>query len=281
MGVAKGCAYVFGAVVLLISLVIGHWWVGDPTEKIPIKDYANFFDSAKYPQAFFVSDYELARRYFREGAESVKGVKVELTTLVLDEENDLTIDVALFRGDDKRLLIHSSGVHGAEGYVGSGIQSSILRQLDEHVSFISDNGNPRPTVMLIHSVNPFGMKFWRRWNENNVDLNRNCIFDQYGWTNATEIAPGIPNPEEFHGVLQRDSNIAGYDDYVAPIFNLKQAPEWWNVPYYIFKAIWSIARYGQPKLKRALVGGTYSHPKGLFYGGRQLQKNYLECILGI
>jgi hypothetical protein len=34
---------------------------------------------------------------------------------------------------------------------------------------------PNVAVVFIHAVNPYGMSFWRRWNENNVDLNRNFL----------------------------------------------------------------------------------------------------------
>ena len=29
---------------------------------------------------------------------------------------------------------------------------------------------------MVHGLNPFGMKYLRRVNENNVDLNRNSLF---------------------------------------------------------------------------------------------------------
>ena len=36
------------------------------------------------------------------------------------------------------------------------------------------------SVLLVHLVNPYGFKFGRRYNENNVDLNRNVILDGVG-----------------------------------------------------------------------------------------------------
>ena len=58
----------------------------------------------------------------------------------------------------------------------------------------SSNNNNVPLLLLIHSVNPYGMAHYRRMNENNVDLNRNGIHD-------------------FSRVVNRDPNIAGYDDF--------------------------------------------------------------------
>ena len=40
------------------------------------------------------------------------------------------------------------------------------------------------------------MAHYRRWNENNVDLNRNALF-----------------PDEWAAVRARDPNIAGYEDF--------------------------------------------------------------------
>ena len=35
----------------------------------------------------------------------------------------------------------------------------------------------RPTVILVHALNPVGMAQMRRVNEANVDLNRNCLLN--------------------------------------------------------------------------------------------------------
>jgi len=62
-----------------------------------------------------------------------------------------------------------------------------------------------PTVLFIHSLNLFGMANSRRVNENNVDLNRNALFTEEDWER----------------VLNRDKNIAGYEDFYN-IFNPKE-----------------------------------------------------------
>ena len=33
-------------------------------------------------------------------------------------------------------------------------------------------------IVLVHALNPFGFAWRRRWNENNVDLNRNFLDDR-------------------------------------------------------------------------------------------------------
>lgn len=69
------------------------------------------------------------------------------------------------------MLFHSSGVHGVEGYAGSAVQNKILDFFLETPNMIKDD----VAIVIIHVVNPYGMSWWRRWNENNVDLNRNFL----------------------------------------------------------------------------------------------------------
>ena len=40
-------------------------------------------------------------------------------------EPDYTMDIAVLRGSGRGLVIHSSGVHGVEGYAGSAIQIAV------------------------------------------------------------------------------------------------------------------------------------------------------------
>src|SRR5690349_12683769 len=64
----------------------------------------------------------------------------------------------------KHCLVHLSGVHGVEGYLGSLIQQEILKQDLKNLPF---------QLVMVHTVNPFGMATKRRTNAANVDLNRN------------------------------------------------------------------------------------------------------------
>jgi hypothetical protein len=63
-----------------------------------------------------------------------------------------------------------------------------------------------------------GMANWRRWNENNVDLNRNTFMNDNG----------------LKQMLTRDSNIAGYDDLMS-LLNPAEPPTTLNflkfIPY--------------------------------------------------
>lgn len=67
-------------------------------------------------------------------------------------------------------LVHLSGVHGVEGYLGSLIQQEILKQNLENLPF---------QLILVHAVNPFGMATSSRTNAANVDLNRNTLVNYH------------------------------------------------------------------------------------------------------
>ena len=84
-------------------------------------------------------------------------------------------------------VVHSSGTHGIEGYLGSAIQLRFLHELFlQHEKQLRTNivrapptkNTPVKKVLLIHAINPHGMRHHRHTNENNVDLNRNVLSDE-------------------------------------------------------------------------------------------------------
>jgi len=88
---------------------------------------------------------------------------------------DYTTDIAVLAGSGPGLVVHSSGVHGVEGFAGSGIQIAILSNFSAEAAEARSADPDAPTIVLVHAVNPFGMAHFRRFNENNVDLNRNAL----------------------------------------------------------------------------------------------------------
>lgn len=73
---------------------------------------------------------------------------------------------------------------GVEGFANSAIQCELLARPTR----------ADVTVVVVHAVNPSGMAWWRRQNENNVDLNRNCWWD-------FAVAPPNPGYAEVHDLL--------------------------------------------------------------------------------
>jgi hypothetical protein len=91
-------------------------------------------------------------------------------------------------------------------------------------------------------VNPFGFSRLRRFNEDNVDLNRNF--------------------------LSSDGDYKGAPDGYASLnrFLNPESPPSRLEPFKL-KAIWSIWRDGLQALKQSVAVGQYEYPRGLFFGG--------------
>lgn len=188
---------------------------------------------------FFSKDYFTARDRFREAA---LGVGARMETLPLDAKGpggeSLGIDIAWFgAGNPRRVLLHSSGLHGVEGFAGAAIQLQLLNDLPK----LPDD----TALIIVHVLNPYGMLWVRRTNENNVDLNRNFVGDgKYsGAPAAYSMLNSFLNPS------------------TPPSMDL-----------YTLKAGWLVLRYGMPSLKVAVLSGQYEYPQGLFFGGKRLEQ---------
>lgn len=157
---------------------------------------------------------------------------------------ELTIDIGWFgAADPQRIFIHSSGIHGIEGFAGSAIQ---LRCLDEALPSLPADS----AVVMVHVLNPYGMAWLRRVNENNVDLNRN-----------------------FRGANDGDTtNDAGEYLKLDSFLNPQSPP---RLDLFYVRAIWLVLQQGIPVLRQAIAGGQFVRPKGLFYGGKQMEEGPL------
>jgi len=152
---------------------------------------------------------------------------------------ELAADIVRFGPDEaERVLVVASATHGIEGYCGSGIQISMLK-----------NGlqNELPTgtaLVLVHAHNPHGFAHGRRVTEDNVDLNRN-------FQDFDKDLPANPDYDEVHDRL---------------------VPANWEGPAReaADKAIAEfIETRGMFAFQAAVSTGQYDHADGLFYGGRQ------------
>ncbi len=190
---------------------------------------------------FFSQSYSDARRRFTEAARSI-GASISVYGVNTDDDEDLTIDVAIIGPDDAPTIVTSSGVHGVEGFFGSAVQCAVLDRL----------GRSKPNQpirhVLIHAVNPFGFSRLRRFNEDNVDLNRNFLSDLSDYTGAPE----------------------GYAELDA-FLNSKSPPS--RFEPVMGKAIWMICRLGMQAIKQSVAGGQYEYPKGVFFGGHGPSKS--------
>jgi predicted deacylase len=159
------------------------------------------------------------------------------------EGQHLTIDVAALGAvRPARALVLLSGVHGVEGFVGSALQCDLLGRLDPR-SLPAD-----VQVLLVHAVNPWGMAWWRRQNESNVDLNRN-------WARDEVTPPANDAYEEVH-------------DLVCPSGPALPTPE-----SFLERSRQLVEARGLPWLRDAISIGQYTHPDGLHFGGDRTEQS--------
>ncbi|KAF4665723.1 hypothetical protein FOL47_004463 [Perkinsus chesapeaki] len=203
------------------------------------------------PECFFSEDYYQARSKFRRLALAA-GFEVKSFEVVPPSQHGdvYMMDVAVRKPAGATIsgrVVHTSGIHGVEGFAGSGIQCSIL----SHIA--SKKLDTNKTLIFVHAANPFGMVHLRRFNEENVDLNRNAL-----------------TPQEFNYLInERDPNIAGYND-LDPVLN----PEDTSITSLLYNSVLIILKYGMSHIKRAVVSAQYLKPAGIFYGGQNLQRTY-------
>src|SRR6185295_15992712 len=182
----------------------------------------------------FSPDYFTASDRFQQMAATAGG---HLQTIPLTAKGpggvDLGIDLALFGAANPRRVL----LHAVEGFAGSAVQLHLLGDIPQL---------PEDAALIVaHVLNPYGMAWLRRFNENNVDLNRNFLGDE----------PYAGAPEAYSSL----------DSFLNP----QSSP---SMDLYALRAGWLVFRYGMPALKLAVVGGQYEYPKGLFFGGKRLQQ---------
>lgn len=189
----------------------------------------------------FPPDYFSARERFRAAARA-QGLLLEAWPIGQRGPGgeELTIDVALLaRARQRRSVVLSSGLHGAEGPLGSAVQLALLEQ-PQHV--LAGLG-PDVGLVLIHALNPYGYAWRRRWNEDGVDLNRNFLL-------AGQAFAGAP---PLYGAL---------DAFINP----RTPPSRWEP--YLPGLVKVLIQHGFNVLKHNVPIGQYEYPQGLFFGGK-------------
>lgn len=187
----------------------------------------------------FSGSYQSAREKFLAAAKRLNGVvqsHLHPRHRGVDGE-DLATDVARLGPHNARsLLIVSSGMHGVEGYCGSGCQLALMHD-DELLERLTSSST---ALLLIHAVNPYGFSHVRRTNEDNIDLNRNFI-------DFNLPLPANAPYAEVHRLL---------------------LPEQWPAGAQNAEAIAKfISEKGELYFRDAVSMGQCTHPDGLFYRG--------------
>ena len=195
---------------------------------------------------YFSKTYEEARQKFKEATKNFKKESIQL-------RDDLYIDFACKEKKEKKtILILVSGTHGAEAYLGSAAQLLLIKEFLPKLK--------KTSVCLIHSLNPYGFKHNRRVNENNVDLNRNAIYDE-------RLKLGIPNT--FFTNIWSDSLL------FLKLNRPRKHRIIETINYYalVFK---TITKQGLKNTINLGVEGQTKYPKGVGYKGAKLEDSLLH-----
>jgi len=207
------------------------------------------------PGYTFPKDYENSRKRFRESLAVVRNrwpnARLDAHTMV---GKDLTIDwiAAEPRGDYRHLLLLSAGQHGVEGFCGSAILQLFIG------SWLDRLGPSDTGLLLVHAINPWGMKYSRHPNAVGVDLNRNFL----------------KGSEAFDPAFNPDSRVL--DSVVnpqRPILSLAHSRR-----SFMTGMLGGIVRLGPGRVRTSVLLGQYWNPQGLYYGGTSYQEETLALI---
>lgn len=185
----------------------------------------------------FYTQYQEAKEGFMKLQHMVpEHFEVQMTSHIITD--NLTMDILDLKPESyDKILCLTTGLHGIEGYMGN----YALQFLFENC--LKDIKDTR--IICVHSINPYGMKHYRKVNESNVDLNRNFIWDHRrpendGFEKGKEIF--LPKPMKSLSLLE-------------------------NLNFYkrVFKIL---LKHDVGTFKEGALKGQYDYPQGFFFGGK-------------
>ena len=205
---------------------------------VPVTMRVSSAASEEGAAAYFTDTYQEARLKFIAAAAAAGGSLERYRNPHQGAEGEaLYSDVATFNlSGAKTILVIGSGTHGVEGFAGSAIQVGLLREgITEELP--DDVG-----MLFYHALNPYGYSHIRRFNEKNVDVNRN--FHNH--------AQPHPSNEDYNKVrwIAEPESLSAWENFKARV-----GLAWYRI---IKGARW---------LQSAISRGQYDHPHGLFFGG--------------
>ena len=240
----RACTFLVLA-ALVLTLVGPRVILGIVRQPEPAESYA-YSDS-------FLTEYEDVRAHLQTLSTAL-GTQVH--SHPINEADGLYIDSFYIPSSGTRtnLIVLTTGVHGIEGYIGSVMLDVFFREVYPTL-------NPESTgILVVANVNPYGMKYMRRYNENNVDLNRNFILDWDSFDLATN--KDYPKVDTFLGPEGKIGNAL-----------------WHEVGFYLSLGKTAITD-GAGTISDALLGGQYEYPQGVYYGGTgdEASTTYLKDV---
>jgi len=190
------------------------------------------------PSEHFPADYRQARHAFIHACEQA-GVDVVARVHPQSQGRDgkpLFLDTAVIGPRDAtKALLLISATHGVEGYFGSGVQTGLMRE------GLARRAPQDTKIVLLHALNPYGFSWDRRVNEDNADINRNCVDFAHPPANEPydKLAAAI-SPKDISDEAMIGANV---------------------------KLIEYLKNHGAFALQEAISKGQYKYPDGVYYGG--------------
>ena len=235
------------AIVLLATLVGPHIVLAIVRQPESAESYA-------YKDSFYES-YEQIRGHLQELSAQL-GAQCE--SYAVDEADGLYIDSFYLpsNGEQRNLIVLTTGVHGMEGYIGATMLDVFFQEIYPTLDLDTTG------VLVVANVNPYGMKYLRRYNENNVDLNRNFILDWESFDLASNKE--YPKVDKFLGATGKIGNAL-----------------WHEAGFYLSLGKTAITD-GADTISDALLTGQYEYPQGVYYGGNgdEASTVYLKDVFG-
>ena len=207
---------------------------------------------------YFYTSYDEIRAHLKDRVAEFResGIDVEASEYAVDESDNLYIDNIYLpaSGEKENLIVLTTAVHGMEGYIGSVMLDVFFEEIYPGID------TSKTGILVVANVNPYGMKYMRRYNENNVDLNRNFILD---WNNF-DLASNKDYPE-VKNFLQPEGKIGN--------------AFWHEVGFYLSLAKEALTK-GADKVSDALLTGQYEYAEGVYYGGNgdEISTTYLKGV---
>lgn len=246
---------VIGSVILTVVLLVTMF---GPHIVLLLDKQEEVATEYSYSDVFY-DEYDDVRAHLMDTVNELKGAghEVQLSSHAIDEKDGLYIDSLYIPATEKQtnLIVLTTGVHGIEGYIGSVMLDVFWEEIYSREINKANTG-----VLVVANVNPYGMKYHRRYNENNVDLNRNFILD-WGTFDKT-VNKDYPKVGSFLGPKETMGNIIVHE-----------------LSFY-GSMIKELIEDGADTISKALLGGQYEAPEGVYYGGNgdEASTTYLKDV---
>lgn len=190
---------------------------------------------------------DMRNRFLETCQESISNFSVAIESVNIPsktEQKILFTDIVTFKKSppSSNLVLISSGVHGAEAYAGSMLQTALVKKVLP--TFHSQNTD----ITLLHCLNPYGALHGRRTTESNIDLNRH-----FGQFNANKDMANNSYLKLKH-ILEPNERLMSRQRKILSLF-------------FEFLYLKLIHRQNVNSLQNNISGGQNISATGLFYAG--------------